>query len=473
MSKMNPVPKLIFQYKFHLLLFIISFLILTKFNIDPDLGWHLAYGQKFLQEGRILRVDEFSWTMPGYEWGNSYFMFQILTAFLFQKFGHLSSAIIFGIIAAFSVLMLLPKKLNFWAILIVGLGSLIALANAGIRPHITDLPFLALLLYLLDKEKFRNRNYIPLWFVFFAIWANFHVGFFFGLLIFAAMIVIDLASQIRSKKRISILIGGLSIAAAFIGTLLTPFHFQMWKSIFFDSAGLVGWRSIQSLQSTAIFMPYNFLLALSGIIFIFVLRSKINKIKPAWLIISSFLFAFVFFVVDFVYLWVAMFIFLGTRHFRINLDLKSDLLTKISLFFPLTAVILAFFLVFVVNFLESWTLNERLRKDRYPVDAVKFLTENNLDGNLFNDYAWGGYINWQAPQIKVFIDGRFAGWVKSDGSSFLADYLAILKGQCSVFEKYEIKTVLVSKNFNVSCLGNFKKIYEDDSARIFALHPVQ
>ena len=463
------MTKFIFQYKFHLLLFIFSFLILTKFNIDPDLGWHLAYGQKFLQEGRILRVDEFSWTLPGYEWGNSYFMFQIITAFLFQKFGHVTSAVIFGIIAAFAVLMLLPKKLNFWAILIVGLGCVLALANAGLRPHITDLPFLALLLYLIDKEKFRNRIYIPFWFVFFAIWANFHVGFFFGLLIFAAMIVIDLVWRIRARRRISILIGGLSILGAFLGTFLTPFHFQMWKSIFFDSAGLVGWRNIQSLQSTAIFMPYNFFLALSGIIFIYILRSKINKIKPAWLIISSFLFALAFFVVDFVYLWVAMFIFLCTRHFKINLDLKSDVLTKISLMFPLAAVGLAFLLVFIVNFLESGGFDERLKRDHYPVDAVKFLTENNLGNNLFNEYAWGGYIDWQAPQIKVFIDGRFAGWVKSDGSSFLSDYLAILRGQCAVFEKYEIKTVLVNKDFNVSCLGDFKKIYEDGNSKILAL----
>ena len=465
--------KFFFQYKFHLLLFIFSFLILTKFNIDPDLGWHLAYGQKFLQEGRILRVDEFSWTMTGYEWGNSYFMFQIMTAFLVQKFGHLTSAVIFGIIAAFSVLILLPKKLNFWAILIVGLGCVLALANAGIRPHIVDLPFLALLLYLLDKEKFRKKVYIPFWFVFFAIWANFHVGFFFGLLIFAATIVIDLVLRIRANRRISKLIGGLSISAAFLGTFLTPFHFQMWKSIFFDSAGLVGWRSIQSLQSTAIFMPYNFFLALSGVIFIYILRSKFNEIKPTWLIISSFLFAFVFFVVDFVYLWVAVFIFLGTRHFKINLDLKSDVLTKISLFFPLTAVILAFFLVFIVNFLESWALDERLKKDHYPVDAVKFLTTNNLGKNLFNEYAWGGYIDWQAPQIKVFIDGRFAGWRKSDGSSFLADYLAILQGQCAVFEKYEIKTVLIKKDSNISCFGDFKKIYEDKNAQVLTLPAVQ
>ena len=71
-----------------LLIFLFSFLILTRFYIDPDLGWHLAIGRHFLSTGEIIRTDQFSWTMPGFSWGNSYFAYQIIVAFLFEKLGH-------------------------------------------------------------------------------------------------------------------------------------------------------------------------------------------------------------------------------------------------------------------------------------------------------------------------------------------------------------------------------------------------
>ncbi|HLA04269.1 MAG TPA: hypothetical protein VJ065_03490, partial [Patescibacteria group bacterium] len=63
------------------MLFVLSFLILTKFNIDPDLGWHLTIGERFLKGGEIVRGDPFSWTMPGYEFGNYFFLYQIAVTF--------------------------------------------------------------------------------------------------------------------------------------------------------------------------------------------------------------------------------------------------------------------------------------------------------------------------------------------------------------------------------------------------------
>src|SRR3989304_9786659 len=110
--KIQQLTKSILKFKFHLLLFVLSFLILTKFNIDPDLGWHLAYGQKFLQEGRILRADEFSWTMPGYVWHNSYFLYQIILSYIFGYFGHIVAGLLFGAIAGLAILVLLPRKLD-------------------------------------------------------------------------------------------------------------------------------------------------------------------------------------------------------------------------------------------------------------------------------------------------------------------------------------------------------------------------
>jgi hypothetical protein len=43
----------------------------------------------------------------------------------------------------------------------------------------------------------------------------------------------------------------------------------------------------------------------------------------------------------------------------------------------------------------------------FPEKAATYIISNNLQGNMFNEYAWGGYLIWRlAPERKVFADGR-------------------------------------------------------------------
>ncbi len=43
----------------------------------------------------------------------------------------------------------------------------------------------------------------------------------------------------------------------------------------------------------------------------------------------------------------------------------------------------------------------------YPVAASRFLQQHHLQGNMFNEYEYGGYLLYQLyPQYHVFIDGR-------------------------------------------------------------------
>ena len=203
------------------------------------------------------------------------------------------------------------------------------------------------------------------------------------------------------------------------------------------------------------------------------LLSKRAKIDFSWLMLASFVFLLAFFVVDFVYIWVIVFMFLGVRFFAksiaflpVHLDFKADYWARMSLFLPAFAAVLALVLNFFVNWLESGTAQSRLAKDNYPVEAVNFMTRNNVGENIFNEYAWGGYIDWQAPHLKVFIDGRMAGWKKADGKYILADYLAILKGNCDLVERYQIKTALVESARTPICFGNFREVYKDEVAKV-------
>ena len=42
----------------------------------------------------------------------------------------------------------------------------------------------------------------------------------------------------------------------------------------------------------------------------------------------------------------------------------------------------------------------------FPADAASFLNDNHIEGRVYNDWRWEGFLRWNCPQIKVFLGGR-------------------------------------------------------------------
>ena len=42
----------------------------------------------------------------------------------------------------------------------------------------------------------------------------------------------------------------------------------------------------------------------------------------------------------------------------------------------------------------------------YPVKLTRFVNDNHLNGNVFANWEWEGYLRWKCPQLKVFTGGR-------------------------------------------------------------------
>ena len=453
--------RFVFSRRFHLLIFLFSFLILTKFTIDSDFGWHLAMGREFLETGKIIIFDHFSWTMPGYRWGNSYFLYQIFITLIFNNLGHIFLGFLFGFLASISVLILLPKKLDLAKAFIVFLGVGLASINLGIRPQTISFLTFCLLLVFLDRRFFEKWKHIFLWLLLFAIWVNFHRGFFAGLTVLSFYLILDF---LENKKNLLMKAG--CFLAAVLGTMLSPLPFDLWKSaVFFDLTSRQNLTSIAEWQSTTIYFPINLFYALSGLIFVFILFKNFKKIPPIWFLLASFIFAFGFLAVNFVFFWSAIFIFVGTRYFDFKIDLR-DFWAKVPIVASSSAVFISIFLYFILQLLQSFSLKTQLFFDGYPYMAVEYLRKENLTENLFNEYVWGGYIDWQFSEAKVFIDGRMASWSKS-GKNILGDYIEIKKGNCEVAKNYDIKVALIKKNEKIPCFGKWQKIYEDSIAVVF------
>lgn len=458
--------KRVTSYKLHILLFIFCFLILTSFKIDPDLGWHLRLGRDFLDSGQIVGGDQFSWTMPGYFWANSYLAYDVFVSWLFRVVGFLPTAMFFGFVAAMAFFILLPKRLDVWKLAVVGLGAAIAVANVGIRPHTVSLLFFSMVLVFLERNLWQ-RKFFWVWFLLFALWANFHRGFVVGLVFLGLFLVLELFSKTYQKKKV--FLGDLLATCTFavLGTFATPFFASTWKSaILFDLMSRENLNNIAEWQPLALYTPVNLLLALSGMVFLFVFYRKIRSIRPSWFLLAALFFMLSFVFTLLVFFWAAIFVFLVSRNLDFQLRWKGDHWLKFSLAAIFIAVMLAFLLNFAVGVIDSLSINKRILRDAYPVGALNFMENAGLVDNIFNEYRWGGFILWQYPNIKVFVDGRMASWKTKSGESILGDYVSFIRGNCKILGKYRIKTALVSRDFTYECLDRWQETYKDEISRV-------
>jgi hypothetical protein len=105
-----------------------------------------------------------------------------------------------------------------------------------------------------------------------------------------------------------------------------------------------------------------------------------------------------------------------------------------------------------------------------PVKAVKFLKEHTIPGRMLNEYVYGGYLIWAAPEHPVFIDGRADVF---DWTGVLSDYAgwaSLQKPPNVLLNKYNVAFCLLSQSSPmarvVPLLPDWKIIYSDTQAVI-------
>jgi hypothetical protein len=107
-----------------------------------------------------------------------------------------------------------------------------------------------------------------------------------------------------------------------------------------------------------------------------------------------------------------------------------------------------------------------------PVKAVEFIKTNRLSGPMLNEWVYGGYLIWAAPEHPVFIDGRgdvfeWTGVVDQYGK-----WALLQTDPNTLLNKYEIKFCLIARKSPLATvlplLPNWKIIYSDNLSVIIA-----
>lgn len=446
---------------------------------DPDMWWHLKTGEIVWDTHTFPVKDVFSYTTAHHALVPHEWLSQLLIygAYRFGGYSGLmlwlcffSAAILIGGYALCS-LYSGDSKTGFLGALIIWF---FATSGFAIRPQMIGYFLLIIELLLLHIGHTRN----PRWFFclppLFAVWVNCHGSFLLGLVLagmslFCSFFSFRIGSLVSTRwdlrqRQILALAIGLSTAALFLNPVGLKQVLYPLDTILHQPVGLglvEEWLPLRMDQPRGIG-----LLTSLGCIFLITLmqRSKLfwHELVAlgmgTWLAVDHQRLVFVFGI-------------LAAPVVSRLLSASSDSDNAEGDRPLLNAMFLAASLLVVVWGFPSHRYLAAQVDQHSPVRAIEFMQTHHLSGPILNEYAYGGYLIWAAPDRPVFIDGRgdvfewsgifrqFSGWatLQSDPNQLLDDY--------------RINTCLLSRDSPMShvllLLRNWKVAYSDNLAVVF------
>jgi hypothetical protein len=449
-----------------LYLFIFSLLLKNSFSyLDPDFGWHFKTGEAIWQNRAVPDINNEDYTLLGTHWVDHEWLAELFIYSVNHSLGYVAVNIAFAliIIAALLVQFWTAKKYflrdgrGIWIVFILQtLGVYASLPHFGVRAQEFTVLGLSLLLAIIFSYN-RSGNHFRLWWLLplFFLWVGAHAGFLIGLFVLGLYAAAKAAENILTPKFSNFLendwrlswrqigIFVLFSVLAVLATLATPYGWHLYGFLWqyrdnYYQSHLSEWQGqycfpliygqLAYIEIVLIFFALNIFdffynlksqdkrrINLFGaaitVIFVF-LAFKARRHFPLLLMVS--LPFVVYFFVDF---WP-----------KISFDkprsgikkTASVFLVIIKIAAPLGLLAMAIFIFFQINFTAH---PEVFYKLSYPAEAVDFLKQHpEWDKlNIFNEYAWGGFLLWQYPERKLFLDGRLPQYPMS-GNTALREY---------------------------------------------------
>jgi len=492
------------------IIFVLFILLLVVLSLsapaDYDIWLHLKTGEYIIQTHSIPRQYIFSYTEESawtpYSWlaeiiyylGVSFFGFNFLvflrTTLLIATFG----------ITAF---VLYRWKYNFVLIIILSLlFSFLAMFLWSDRPYLFSAFFLMIFfLTLLQWERTKSKI---IWILppLTLLWVNIHINFGYGLALVIYFAVFDFLSivfgRITAKKKLKwadiknslplFVVTVISILATF----LNPFGLRLYSQVFRMANIPVSYSLLKELASPDFHLLFGKVFFAAIIFTAIILALSPKKPDLRSVLIFIFILALSLYsgrnTIFLSVLWLPIVTESATglaeelskktrraNTQQINNNLLARSLstrrTVIINFFAWFAVLFLIILL-VYKILTTGVLREYENEKIFPVQAVKYLCKHpEINGNMFNDYSWGGYIIYKTyPERKVFIDNRTQLYEKSIFKKF-AGAVLLTEDWESFDIEYSFDYVIISKKYPLGEYLNlspkWRLVYSDEIASIF------
>jgi hypothetical protein len=379
---------------------------------DNDLWGHVLFGRHILDARSLPAANGYSYTAPDHPWINHEILAECLFAFLYEHLGSLG--LLFFKITCGLLTVLVMKKTAAdrgaepfaWA-LAVALAASVMSWGFLIRPQLLTLLATALLWDRLHAHAAgRAGRTVALLPVLFLLWVNTHGGVLAGFAILAAYCLLA-APGLAARERIR---AGLVLLGCGAALFVNPYGLRLVSFLLHDvtlSRSISEWGPIPLLDGS----HGRFKLAVAACL----LGMWLHRASPFW---ESAVVAL-----------AAAAALRHQRHAPLFAILAAPLLART--FSNLLAMLrerlprpreraLSALLVAGLLAVAAWQTLQVASLYRslhgqifvsplvFPVDAVRFISRNDLRGNLLVPFDWGEYALWHLyPRCRVSVDGRY------------------------------------------------------------------
>jgi len=476
----------------------VVFTYVNMSQISPnDFWWHMAVGREILTSGQIPTVDIYSYTMAGQPY-LSYQMFWLMDVWLYWWYSLGGAELILFIqsliiTCTYLIIMLIcwqnTKKWGVTAFCLL-FAIVLGVYAWSVRPQAISFLIGAIFLYTIQRYR-RNPN--PLLLAVFPVgmlvWVNSHGSFPVGLMLLGIWLGDEFwqSSFARwrgerfSQRKVVIAAVVLFISAGIC--LLNPRGVGI-------AHYLISMGSNPTVQNTVPeWLPPSITSPIGPLFFASILFSAVVLVVSPRRVTFYQLATFVAFTT--LGLWttrgVVWYGLVMAPILASNLSAIGDTLpmqhkktkssqTKNLVNFGLLSLLLVLAFVSLPWFRSSIPVRGEYRslitRDT-PTESIGFLMEEQPEGRVFNDMAFGSYMIWAAqPDYQVFTDPR----IELFPQRVWNDYQAISRtepGWEGKLDKYEVRTLVLNPDAQSALIEkvtqskDWQLIYQDQTALVF------
>lgn len=384
---------------------------------DIDFWWHIASGGYIVETFSLPDKDPFSvYTATGVQNDTvlkAQWLGEVILFLIFKTFGPDGIILFKAVVLTACLLIIYIRSVSLgsepvYGMLVIFLSGMTALNFTGERPQLLSFLFASILFLLLENYKKTNRIFwvycIP---VIIVLWSNSHGAVVLGsvlLSLYAAGHILEMKLRHDDKKRINKPLLAVVVIAILI-TVITPsgiakylYVLQLQGSELQKRTSEYASPLILAGHSGSILIYYWIMLGIAIPALYQLVRDK--EINKAVLVLVLALISLISFR------YIPFFIFIASPYIASAISRLSN-----GLHLPQKTInsfiILASIFVLLTGVHSGRVFQKGVDRNRFPVDAVNFIKQNEIKGKMFNSMNWGGYTLWHLyPDIQIFIDGR-------------------------------------------------------------------
>lgn len=394
---------------------------------DPDIWWHMRTGEWILRHG-FPHTDPFSSFGAGKPWAAYSWLFDLIVFRLHQSLG-LAGIVTYTAAMVTAITVALHRMIrrlcpDFTMGVLLTLAASVCMEHLWTpRSWLFTVLFFAVELDVLMRARQTGKSGALWWLpVLFAIWASLHIQFLYGLVVLAIALVESLLNRRWNSGGSRIETGkmGAVLLACVGATLANPYG---W-GVYLTAWGLGSQKGVLSTVTEMTAMPFRDI-GDYGVLFFTIAAVVVLARSRRRQVFEVLLMAFAVLVSfrsqrDVWVMAIAASAIVGGA-----LGSSEEPRSRVSALAAPAAVLIT--VAFAPLFFRALGVNNSQLSaklgEKMPVKAAEYVKSKGLQGPLFNDYDWGGYLMWN-PRLAVSIDGRAA----LAGDKLIAQTLATWEG---------------------------------------------